>query len=135
MARRLPCTGAPNPAIVAKIADQLARIAANDEEISSLHQARPAGVALHLLGAELVARGLDGFTTAAPSIVMELRLPAFEPGQLPAWPPPKPFDPSWFVPVTIGDPRQYSGDWWQVKEEEARRRQGAAGARGSRAGG
>jgi hypothetical protein len=30
--------------------------------------ARPTGVALHLLGAELVARGLDGFTPAAPPI-------------------------------------------------------------------
>jgi len=96
----------------------LARIAANDEEISSLHQARPSGVGLHLLGAELVARGLDGFRTDAWSIATELRLPAFEPGQRPAWPPPQPFDPARFAPVPFD--RRYSGQWWQVKEEEAR---------------
>jgi len=106
------------PAFVGKIADLLTRIAANDAEIARLHQGRPTGVARHLAGAELVARGLDGFTTAAPSIATELRLPAFEPGQRPAWPPPKPFNPSWFAPVPY-NPR-YSADWGLVQEEEAR---------------
>ena len=35
-----------------------------------LHQARPAGVGLHLLGAELVARNLDAFTRTSPQSSM-----------------------------------------------------------------
>jgi hypothetical protein len=35
-----------------------------------------------------------------------------------AWPPPQPV---WFAPVALGgDPRLYTGDWWKVKEEQAR---------------
>ncbi len=47
------------PAFATRIADLFARIAANDAELSRLHQARPSGCALHLLGAELVARNLE----------------------------------------------------------------------------
>ena len=65
----------------------LTRMAANDAEISNLHSARSSGVKLHLLAAELVARGLESFTRDVPSIAKELKLPAFEPGQPPAWPP------------------------------------------------
>jgi hypothetical protein len=57
----------------------LDRMAAHNAEISRLHQARPAGVALHLVEPERVARGLENFSTASPSITKELRLPAFEP--------------------------------------------------------
>jgi hypothetical protein len=40
------------------------------------------GVSLHLLGPELVARGLEGFTINRRSLLDEVQLPAFEPGSL-----------------------------------------------------
>ena len=66
------------PPYATKIADLFARIAVNDAALSRLHQARPAGVARHLLGAELVARGLDGFTRFEPSIAADLKLPDWD---------------------------------------------------------
>ena len=78
------------PPYATKIAELFARIAVNDEALSRLHQARPAGVALHLLGAELVARGLDGFTRFEPSIASELKLPDWNQATKLAWPPPTP---------------------------------------------
>jgi hypothetical protein len=75
------------PAFEARITDLLPRIAANDAALSRLHQARPAGVAGHLLGAELVARSLDNFSRETPSIVRDLQLPSFAPGKPLAWPP------------------------------------------------
>src|ERR1035437_8244321 len=78
------------PEFETKVADLFTRIAANDAELSRLHQARPAGIALHLLGAELVARDLERFTTREPSIAQELKLPTFAPGQRLAWPSPQP---------------------------------------------
>ena len=75
------------PKFEAKIADLFKRITANDAELSRLHQARSAGVTMHLLGAELVARDLERFTTREPSIARELKLPTFVPGERQAWPP------------------------------------------------
>ncbi len=105
------------PLLQTKVSDLLARIAANDEKLSRLHQARPSGVALHLRGAELEARDLQAFTRYEPSIAATLKLPTFEPGERLAWPPPQPTS---FAPVVIGgDRRLYTGDWWKVKQEEA----------------
>jgi len=94
------------------------RIAANDAALSRLHQARPAGCALHLAEAELAARNLERFSTADPSIAKSVQLPDWEHSTTMAWPPPRSFDSAWFAPVAAD--RRYSGDWWQVKEEEAR---------------
>jgi hypothetical protein len=66
------------PMFTTKIADLFVRIAVNDEKLSRLHQARPAGVSLHLLGAELVARNLSSFSSADPSLAKELKIPNFE---------------------------------------------------------
>lgn len=63
------------PEFLAKFTDLLARIANNDAALSKLHFARPAGVSRHLLGAELVARGLESFSRENPSITKELQLP------------------------------------------------------------
>jgi hypothetical protein len=105
------------PELETKIVSLFARIAANDEKLSRLHQARPAGVALHLRSAELEARGLESFTRSEPSIAERLRLPTFEPGERLAWPSPQPAS---FAPVVLGgDQRVYSGEWWKVKEERA----------------
>ena len=38
------------------------------------------------------------------------------------WPPHRPIDPAWFAVPLVGDPRRYSGDWWQVMEEDNKRR-------------
>ena len=46
------------PDAVAKIVDLFTRIKVNNEALSTLHQARPAGVQKHLLSAELDARGV-----------------------------------------------------------------------------
>jgi hypothetical protein len=106
------------PTCVSKIIDVLKRIAASEVELSHLHQARPSGVSLHLLGAELVARGLDNFTRDDPSIANELKLPDFEHSVRMAWPPPRTLDSALFSPVSAS-PR-YSADWGLAAEEEAR---------------
>ena len=102
----------------AKVVDLLVRMAANNAEISNLHGARPSGVKLHLLEAELVARGLERFTTDVPSITKELKLPAFEPGRPPAWPRRAQSHASWFAPMPH-DPR-FSSCWWEAGERQRR---------------
>jgi hypothetical protein len=64
-------------------------VAVNDEALSRLHQRRPAGVALHLRGAESLARGIDSFTRSEPSISADLKLPDWEQPAKLAWPPPR----------------------------------------------
>src|SRR5208283_1743818 len=115
--------GAIYPEFETKITDLFTRIVANDADLSRLHQARPSGVALHLLGAELVARDLERFRALEPSIAQELKLPTFAPGQRLAWPPPKP---SMAVMVAMSmvpthDPR-YSADWAAAQKEDTARR-------------
>ena len=79
------------PAFAARVADLMTRVDANDREIERCNtRARPIGAAW-LAGAELVARGLKGFSDGPsniPRIVGDLRLPAFEyrRGDLYAWP-------------------------------------------------
>ena len=102
----------------AKVVDLLTRMAANDAEISNLHIARSSGVKLHLLQAELVARGLECFSRDVPSIAKELKLPAFEPGQPLAWPSRPQFRRAPAAPMPY-DPR-FSNRWWEAGE--ARRR-------------
>jgi hypothetical protein len=106
------------PPVAAKIADLISRMRAFDAELSRLHQARPAGACEHLLRPELVARGIESFTINNRSLIDEVKLPAFEPGQPQVWPPPRQFDPSVFTPVPHG--RRYSADWGVVAEEQAR---------------
>ena len=110
------------PEFEPKIADLFTRITANDAELSRLHQARPAGIALHLLSAELVARDLERFTIREPSIAQELKLPTFAPGQRLAWPPQS----SLAVMVAMSmapphDPR-YTADWAAAQKEDNVRR-------------
>jgi len=104
------------PEFETKIIDLFARMAANDEEISRLHRERPAGVALQLLEAELVARDLENFSNASPSIAKTLQLPTFKPGQRLAWPRPQ-------VPLAVQVAasmvhRSHTGANWASEREE-----------------
>ena len=110
------------PVFEAKINDLFTRITANDAELSRLHQARQAGVALHLLGAELVARDLERFTTVHPSIAQELKLPTFAPGQRFAWPPQSSLAAAFAMSmVPMHDPH-YTADWAAELEKDNVRR-------------
>jgi hypothetical protein len=108
------------PKVVNQLVDLLTRIRANDAELSRLHQARPSGAGLHLAGAELVARGLEGFSRDEPSITKELQLPDWTYSAKMSWPPPQTPLAALVAPPASGDSRRHSGDWWKVKEEEAR---------------
>jgi predicted transcriptional regulator len=111
------------PEFETKIANLFTRIVANDAELSGLHQARPGGVALHLLGAELVARDLERFKATEPSITQELKLPTFAPGQRLAWPPPQPALAVMVAQsmVRTHDPH-YTADWAAELEKDNARR-------------
>ena len=85
----------------------------------NLHSARSSGVKLHLLEAELVARGLESFTRDVPSIAKELKLPAFEPGQPLAWPPRPQLHRPLAAPMPY-DPR-FSNRWWEAGAGQRRR--------------
>jgi hypothetical protein len=100
----------------AKIVDLLVRMAVNNAEISNLHGARSSGEKLHLLEAELVARGLERFTRDVPPITKELKLPAFAPGRPPAWPPRLRLHATWVAPMPH-DPR-FSSRWWEAGERQ-----------------
>jgi hypothetical protein len=107
------------PEFARKIPDLLTRIAANDATIDRLHLARPAGVSRHLLGAELVARRLTGFTASVRSIGEELVLPSFAAGQQAVWPPPQPSLAVVYANMTVPayDPRVYSADWASARNK------------------
>jgi hypothetical protein len=106
------------PRAVAEIVDLLTRIAANDAELFRLHQARPAGISVHLRSAELEARDLESFTRDAPSITKELRLPDWEQPTKTVWPRPQ-------TPLAVlamqGMPAlpHPGANWWQGREQRA----------------
>ena len=107
------------PKVVSQLVDLFGRLATNDAEISRLHQARPSGAGLHLHGAELVARNLDGFTRDDPPITKGLQLPHWADAAKTAWPPPQ-------IPLGVlmaqgmAPAAHPGGDWWQLKEAAAR---------------
>jgi hypothetical protein len=105
------------PDAVTKITDLFVRIAANDEALSRLHQARPSGMKQHLLPAELHARGIDHFSRDNPSLLESTRLIDWESGDE-IWPPPQT---PLAVLVAASVPRSpYRGaDWWQDNERRA----------------
>jgi hypothetical protein len=108
------------PPYAKKIADFLDRIAVNDAALSRLHQARPAGVALHLLGAELAARGLDGFTRFEPSIAADFKLPDWgEPTKF-VWPPPQTLLALLAVKGMEAAVDHAGDNWWQRRGERQR---------------
>jgi hypothetical protein len=67
------------PPLAAKLADLVARVAANDATIERVNQKRPDGAAW-IANAELVARQLNSFfdgSSNIPRIAQHMRLPAF----------------------------------------------------------
>lgn len=60
------------PAFAVKIADLFRRMRAFDAELCKLHQTRPAGVSLHLVAPELLARGLKHFAIDGRSLIDEV---------------------------------------------------------------
>jgi hypothetical protein len=68
------------PAAAEKLASLMARIAANDSVIDRINRQGLADGAKWLPGAELLARGMRGFSASGFGLPVErLRLPAFEP--------------------------------------------------------
>jgi hypothetical protein len=92
------------PVAVNALVNLFERIKAFDKELSRLRLARPSGVNEYLLEPELVARGINNFSSSNPSIVAKTQLPRFEQSELMAWPPPPPppsfaiFEPPYFDP-------------------------------------
>jgi len=106
------------PEAKAQIVDLFGRIIVNNEALSALHQARPAGVSRHLLSAELHARGLDSFTYNTPSLLTAVRLIDWQTGRE-IWPPPKPSMAAAFAAIAMPSyDRRFTGDW--AKENERR---------------
>ena len=106
------------PKVVAQLVDLFVRAEEVDKEVSRVNGSAPAGERRRLAQVELAARNLESFSTADPSIAKAVQLPDWEHSAKMAWPPPRPLVTAWLAPLTAD--RRYSGDWWQVKEEEAR---------------
>jgi hypothetical protein len=104
------------PAAVSKLVDLLTRVSAFDAKLSRLHQSRPSGVALHLDAPELLARGLEAFSRATPSLLRLVQL--FDRNGKQCWPPVQKRDLSLFDPQRFADPRA-SADWWRFAEQNA----------------
>jgi len=103
------------PAFASKIADVLTRIQQNDLELSQLHQSRPAGVALHLTGAEATARGLESLSAQNPSVAKELKVPDWTNSAKLVWPVPMAV-----LTSLIAPPAFHPGpDWWRDKDKRA----------------
>jgi hypothetical protein len=83
------------------------------EPPSVSHQARPAGVSLHLLGAELVARNLSSFSSADPSLAKELKIPDFERSNRMTYPPHRP--PDWLNVMPVA---YHPGADWAAHQSE-----------------
>jgi hypothetical protein len=91
-----------------------------DREVRSVNEAAPrdGATGMYLYSVEEEARGPDYSGGSWRSILKDLRLPSWERSSVPLWPPHRPIDPALFTPG-LGDPRLYTGDWWQVWQERA----------------
>ena len=106
------------PRAVSQLVDLLARMAANDAELSQLHLRRAAGVSLHLRSAELEARNLESFSRDAPSITTELRLPDWDHPPKMAWPPPQ-TSLAVLAAQGIAALPHPGAHWWEGREQRA----------------
>ncbi len=69
---------------------------------------------------EHAARGPSASQLRHLQIIKDLRLPNWEGAEQPLWPPYRPINVAAFTPALLGDQRLYTGDWWKVKQEQAR---------------
>lgn len=103
-----------------ELVDCFARMADLAAELSRLHQARPSGVSLHLLGAELTARALTGFTRDQPSIVTQVVLPDFEHSSRNVWSPKPEINTTVFAPLPPDI--RYTRRWFEAAAEQNQQR-------------
>jgi hypothetical protein len=107
------------PAVVAKIVDLFTRIKVINETLSTLHQARPVGVQLHLYSRELEARGIEAFARDVPSLLDSVHLIDWESGRE-IWPPPQPSMAAAFAATAMpAYDRRFTGDWAKDNERRA----------------
>jgi hypothetical protein len=107
------------PSAVNKIVDLFARITNNDNALSELHQARPAGVMQRLLSAELHGRGLNSFSRDMPSLRTSVVLFDWDNSRQ-IWPPRRPSLAAAFAAsmVPAYDDGRFTADW--AKDDERR---------------
>jgi hypothetical protein len=112
------------PAAIAELVDLFQRAAAVDREVARVNGSAPGGAA-QLLGVELTARKLQGFSRDTPAIAERIQLPDWKHSDCKLWPPP-----TASVGVTLAaamvaaatDPRRYSDKWYEVQEEDKQAR-------------
>jgi hypothetical protein len=84
------------PEFATRLIDLLLRIEVVDTEVRRVTNRKPYnapaanGDGRNLREVELEARGLESFSLHALSIIKDLRLPYWQPSELPAWPPHRP---------------------------------------------
>ena len=121
---------------VAEMVPLLSAIEKVDAEIRRVNNAKPEaahGDGRWLREVELEARDMADFGHCL-WIMSDLRLPAWERAERPAWPPHRPMTLAMIPPITAGDPRLYSARWEEVFEERARATRECAERSGGRAG-
>ena len=103
------------PQAVATLVDLVVRVAECDKECARLAGTAPSGEKRRLLGPELHAKKLTGFTRDTPSITRDLRLPDWGQPATTAWPP-RTREVLTFAPVDARNP----ADWWRAGEARSR---------------
>jgi hypothetical protein len=103
------------PKLVAQLVDLFGSAKSVDEEVSRINGSAPPGEHRRLLRVELTARGLESFSTTDPPIAKGVQLLDWAHSARMAWPPPRPFDPASFAPVSFD--RRLSAEWGLVQEE------------------
>jgi hypothetical protein len=76
------------PKVAAQLIDLFGRIEAVDKEVSRINGSAPYGERRRLAAVELVARGLESFSTSDPPIAKAVQLPDWGHSGRTAWPPP-----------------------------------------------
>jgi hypothetical protein len=103
------------PQAVATLVDLLARVGECEKECARVAGTAPSGEKRRLLGPELHAKRLTGFTRETPSFTRDLRLPSWEEPATTAWPQPT-REVLTFAPGYARSP----ADWWRAGEARSR---------------
>jgi hypothetical protein len=103
------------PQVVATLVDLVVRVAECDKECARVAGTAPSGEKRRLLGPELHAKGLTGFTRDTPSITRDLRLPDWKEPATTAWPQRR-REVLTFAPGCA----RSAADWWRAGEARSR---------------